>query len=216
MLTFYARGMSMSGSVMPTPFRSTFVTVLAWVFIGLAGFMSLIILMQNLMMQLLFLPLMQQHAFPMPPPWPNVSPITTWWFAHVIWILRALLLLALMTLTAAIGLLFRKEWARRLLMGLMVCGALYQCAGAVAQWWFPPPPLASMLPPHAPPNVVQTMQDFSSIMQDFFDVARVLSVLSAIGLCGLFGWIIRRLCSAPIRAEFQRTALHLQAPEHTP
>lgn len=178
--------------------RSTFVTVLGWIFAALAGFATLIGLLQNLMFQLVFEPALQQQVATQPMPTDMPLPMG-WIFAHMIWLFRGFLLLSIITLVAAIGLLLRRNWGRRLFIGLMVLAIGYQLLGLLLQWWFTGSMQQLMqLPPDAPTQ-------FANGMQWFMRVVQVFSALMAIGLSVLFGWIIRRLCSAPIRREFAAT-----------
>jgi hypothetical protein len=181
--------------VLPPPIRSSFVTVLGWIFVCLAGFATLIGLLQNLMLQLVFLPTMQQQmaAQPMPPDMPVPM---GWMFGHMLWFFRAILLLSATTLIAASGLLLRRNWGRLLFIGLLGFAIAYQWLGLVFQWWF----MGSIrqmtqLPPNAPAHFADGMHGFMLAMQ-------VFSALMAIGFSALFGWIIKRLCSAAIRREF--------------
>jgi hypothetical protein len=182
------------------PVRSTFVTVLAWVFIGITGFATLISLMQNLMLQLIFVPLMQQQHAHMSQNLPSDMPVQMgWMFDHVIWIFRLFLLLSLLLLVAAIGLLLRKEWARKLFVGLMAFGILYQIAGLFFQWWYMNAVFDHFpMPPNPKVDVAQMMQ----MMRGLMTVIRIFSALMSIGMTILFGWIIKKLISTPIRQEF--------------
>ncbi|MGH8157135.1 MAG: hypothetical protein ACREPQ_03370 [Rhodanobacter sp.] len=182
-------------SASPPPIRSSFVSVLGWIFVCLAGFSTLIGLLQNLMLQLVFLPAMQQQLAAQPLP-PNMPPPMGWLFGHMIWFFRAFLLLSLTTLIAAIGLLLRHNWGRRLFIGLMGFAIAYQWLGLVFQWWFMGSIQQSMqLPPNAPEHFADGMRGFMLAMQIF-------SVILALGLSVLFGWIIKRLRSTPVRREF--------------
>lgn len=176
---------------MPPPLRSNFVTVLAWVFIGMAGFATLISLLQNLMLQWLFPPAMLAH--PMPPGMP--APVQ-WMFGHMAWLLRAYLLVSTVVLVSAIGLLRRQEWARRLFIGLLVVAIAYHALGVVGQWWFMGSMETFMRAPGMPVGVDAAMHDFMRVMQ-------VFGTLMALGFCVLYGWIIRRLQRAQVRDEFR-------------
>ena len=180
----------------PPPLRSTFVTVLAWVFIGLAGFATLISALQNLMLQWLFLPMMQQAQAAQAPLPPDLPAPMHWMFRHFAWFFRAFLLISATTLIASIGLLRRHEWARRLFVGLMGFAIAYQLLGLVWQWWF----MGSM------PGFMQASgapADMDAVMHGFIRAMQVFSTLMALGFCVLFGWIIRRLRSTPVRDEFR-------------
>jgi hypothetical protein len=120
-------------------------------------------------------------------------------------------------LIAAIGVLFRKEWARRLLIGFMVLGILYKCAATIMQWMVPLSTYTNFpLPPHTPPETMATMQSFMSMMQPFIIAMRIFSIISAIVVSVLLGWIIHRLSSTRIRAEFQPAAFRLETQGHAP
>ena len=180
---------------LPLP-RSGFVNVLGWIFVCLAGFAILIGVLQNLMLELVFLPTMQQQLALQPLP-ANMPASMGWMFDHMIWFFRGFLLVSVITLAAAIGLLLRREWARRLFIGLMAFAIAYQLLGLVLQWWF----MGSMqqalaLPADAPAQ-------FASGMRGFMLAIRVFSGIIAIAFGVLFGWIIKRLHSLPIRCEFR-------------
>jgi hypothetical protein len=179
----------------PVP-RSGFINVLGWIFVCLAGFTTLIGVLQNVMFQLVFLPTMQQQMAVQPLP-PNMPASMGWLFAHMIWFFRGFLLLSVTTLVAAIGLLRRRDWARRLFIGLMAFAIAYQLLGLVAQWWF----MGAMqqtisMPADAPAQ-------FANGMRGFMLAIQVISTIMAVGFSVLFGWIIKRLHSEAIRREFR-------------
>jgi hypothetical protein len=182
-------------SAMPPPFRSSFVSVLGWIFVCLAGFSTLISLLQNVMFQLVFLPGMQQQIAAQLLPSDMPSPMG-WLLGHMIWFFRAVLLLSVMTLIAAIGLLLRRNWGRLLFIGLMGFAIAYQWLGLVFQWWFiGSMPQMMQLPPNAPAHFADGMHGFMLVIQIF-------GAIMAIAFSTLFGWIIKRLCSQSILQEF--------------
>lgn len=178
----------------PPPLRSNFVTVLAWIFIGMAGFATLISLLQNLMLQWLFLPTMQAH--PMQPLPPDMPAPMQWMFGHMAWFFRAFLLASSAMLIAAIGLLRRHEWARRLFIALMGLAIAYHLLGLAWQWWFMGSMDTFMHAPGMP-------ADADAIMHGFMRVMQVFTTLMALVFCVLFGWIIHRLHSPRVRDEFR-------------
>lgn len=179
---------------MPPPLRSYFVTVLAWLSMGMAGFAMLISLLQNLLLQWLFPPAMQAHAMlPLPPAMP--APLQ-WMFGHMAWLFRAFLLASTVTLIAAVGLLRRHEWARRLFIGLLGLAIAYHLLGLAWQWWFMGSMDAFMRAPAMPAGA-------DAIMHGFIRVIQVFSTLMALVFCVLFGWIIHRLRKAQVRDEFR-------------
>jgi hypothetical protein len=183
---------------MPPPIpvkRSTFVTVVGWIFIGLSGFMTLIGILQNIMLQLVFLPSIHQELAAQPLP-PGMPPQMLWMVGNFHWLFRLFLLLALIHLVGAIGLLLRKHWGRLLFIGALVFDCVYQLAAIAFQWWF----MGTMM--HAPAFVGSQPADVAALMDGVMTVMRVFSLIIAAGFLGLFGWIITRLRSEPIRREF--------------
>ncbi|WP_158880468.1 hypothetical protein [Rhodanobacter sp. L36] len=183
--------------------RSTFVTVTAWIFIGLSGFMALIGILQNIMLQMLFVPAMHQQPAPDIPP--GMPPQMLWMFGHFEWFFRFFLLLALTHLVAAITLLLRRNWGRMLFIGVLVFDCVYQLASVALQWWMINPMMQMMqaqmqdAPQAQSADFAQSMQ----IMDGMMSVMRIFSLVISLGFIALFAWIIRRLHSAAIRREFQ-------------
>ena len=98
-----------------TAFRSSFVTTLAWFFIVLAAFSAFAGILQNVLMQEMFLPSMYQPMRIAHHIDPDLHTLTTASYALAVWFFRSFMLICLVTLAAAIGLLLRKEWARKVL-----------------------------------------------------------------------------------------------------
>ena len=179
--------------------RSGFISALGWIFVCLAALASFIGVLQNVLLQLVFLPNIQHQLAAQPLP-PDMPASMGWIFTHMAWFFRGFLLLSVITLVAAIGLLQRRDWARRLFIGLMVFAIAYQLLGLLAQWWF----LGAMqqtlpMPANAPAQFAHGMRNFMLAVQ-------VMSAIMAAGLSVLFGWIIKRLHSAAIRHEFRQGA----------
>jgi hypothetical protein len=93
-----------------------------------------------------------------------------------------------LTLAASIGLLLRQAWARVVFIGVLGLGIAWNVLGAVLQFVLMP-----TLP--APP---------AGDMGAMFVVMWVVTAVVAFGTAALFGWIIHRLCSSEIAAEFRR------------
>lgn len=183
--------------------RSTFVSVLAWIFIGLSGFMTLMGILQNIMMQLVFVPTMRQQLAIQPSP-PGMPPQALWVFGHFEWFFRLFLLLALLHLVAAIGLLLRRNAGRLLFIGVMIFDSFYQLAGVALQWWVTGPMSHAMMkaPGMVGPSTADVVQ-VTRMMDGMMTVMQIFSMIMALGFIVLFGWIIKRLCSPAIRREFQ-------------
>jgi hypothetical protein len=176
--------------------HSSFVSALAWLFIVIAGFSILISVLQNALLQEIFLPSMHQALF-----LANIDPDDVHAAAHAsfsltVWFFRSFLLACLITLTAAIGLLLRKEWARKIFIGLMGFAIVYQIVALVFQWWFVGPTFMHL------PTQPNTPTDTLHMMHSVMTAMKIVGTLMAIGFGVLFGWIIKQLCSASIRREF--------------
>jgi len=174
------------------PKPSDFVTAVAWIFIALSGFATLIAVLQNLMINLAF-PVAEMHAAVEqggkgpPMPW-----LFKFMAQNVRLIIFSFLVLSALTFVSSIGLLKRRNWARLTFIGIMGFGIAWNLGGLAVQF-----SLFSSWP--IPENAPSEFQDHF----DFF--ARgimVFSVLFAVGMSGLLGWIINRLVSRDIRREF--------------
>lgn len=167
------------------PRRSTFVTVLAWVFIVLSGFATLIAVLQNLMLNLMFpaeaLQQMDQQQMEQMPAFARVI------FGNFRLFFFGFLVLAATTLAASIGLLKRRNWARLLFVLIMALGIGWNCLGVYLQW------AIFSMPQDLPQD--STFHTMSLLIRGF-------SAVMAAAMCGLFGWIIKRLLSQQVRAEF--------------
>ena len=170
--------------------RSTFVTVVAWIFIVLSGFMTAISILQNIMIQTVFnRPEMERALHSQPPP--GTPPFATFMSAHFQLFFFAFLIVSVATLVSSIGLLNRKNWARLVFVGLLVLGIVWNLGGMVLQF-----------------ATFSSMQDsFVSQpgfpdMKPFFIAIVVVSVLFAVVVSGLFGWVVKRLLSPAVAAEF--------------
>jgi hypothetical protein len=175
----------------PLP-RSAFVTAVAWVFVALSGFATLISILQNVMIYTFF-PVDQMHAsLAQAQAQQNMPPAALFMFEHIRALFTAVLVVTLGTLIISIGLLRRHNWARILFVSLLALGIVWNIGGLFWQWLF----FRSMpQPPQAPPEMQAQFQTITSVMMIF-------SVIMAVGMSVLFGWIIKRLTSPTIRSEF--------------
>jgi hypothetical protein len=173
--------------------RSGFVTALAWIFIALAGFATLISILQNIMIALMF-PVDEmrtamresEKARPMPAGF-------RFMFDYFHYFFLAFLVVSVATLVSAIGLLLRKNWARLIFIGMMGIAILWNLASLAM-----PLLMTSLMPEmggKAPEEFMNNFKLMWNIMIGF-------SVLMALAFAALFGWIIKRLTSAEIRREF--------------
>jgi hypothetical protein len=183
----------MSSTQSPLPAeRSEFVTVLAWIFIGLSGFMTLTSVFQYFAfgMMMSFGP-MQEGMNEMLARMPAAAFV----FRHFRLLIGTVVLLSLITLVASIGLLKRWNWARQVFIGLMAVGIIWNIAGTIVQFMILRAMPMLPLPPDAP-------AEFRDLFEAMMSSMRIFSVIFALGFCLLYGWIIVRLMSAKVRSEF--------------
>jgi magnesium-transporting ATPase (P-type) len=179
--------------VSAAPRRSAFVTALAWVFIVLAGFATLISALQNVMIAVMFPVAEMQAAADQAKNDERMPWLAAFMFQNIRLFFFAFLVLCVVTLTAAIGLLKRKNWARVLFIALMGLGVLWNIGGVVFSIVF-----FSSLPPTpatAPYGFGDQFEVMSKVIIGF-------NIVLAVGFTVLFGWISKRLFSRDIRREF--------------
>lgn len=182
-------------NAIPAP-RSTFVNVVAWVFLAFSGLGVLVGLLQNLMIHTVFpADVFEQIAAQQPEP--GMPPYVQWIFGHFKLVFALALLWSMVHFVAALGLLRRWGWARWLFIGLMAFGIVSSLGGLVLQ--------ASMM---------SGMYEQFSMLHDarpgempnlgpFFIGIGVMSALMSMAFCALYGWIIKRLLSPAVAAEFR-------------
>jgi len=179
----------------PPVVKSTFVTAVAWVFIALAGFATLISALQNIMIYIFF-PVEQMHGAMAQAREQQQMPAYYWFiFEHVREIFAGFLLLTSLVLVASIGLLRRYNWARILFVWLLALGVIWNVAGIAWPWIFF----------HTMPQPPQT----APIHAQFQALATGIGIFSAIislGTAVLFVWIVKRLMSSAIKTEFMNRA----------
>ena len=173
------------------PVRSTFITVLAWLAIVGSGFMTFISFVQAAMLLLFF----DGKPFPVHA-WPAQEKLPTavqFFVSHPQFFIALFWSLAVLTLTAGIGLLKRKNWARWYFVGVLAFGILWQIGGL----WIQHQMLSTFSS-----SVGQLPAAASDEFRGAETVMSVASLAFTVVVCGLFGWLIARLCSNSVRAEF--------------
>jgi len=157
--------------------RSIFVTVTAWLFIVLAAMASVSVLLPNAVL----------------PASVGLSSVLN---AYLPWVVAAAVLLSLATLTSAIGLLLRLDWARRVFIVLIALVLIANLFGLWLQQEMLQSVAASTLSGAAlPPQA-------AGVLGGFVTAARVMAVVVTLGACGLLAWVIGRLMSSSVRQEF--------------
>lgn len=173
--------------------RSSFVTVLAWIFIVLSGFTLMISILQNVIVWTMFRQpgidqaMVEQSSQGMPASMQFL-------FAHFQWFFLLPLLTSAVSLASSIGLLKRMEWARKAFIVLMFFGIAWNLLGLVWQYAmmsFTNGQFAAMPKAAGAPD-----------MQPFFVAIMVVTVIFSIGFSVLFGWIAKRLMSREVKSEF--------------
>ena len=164
--------------------QSTFVTVLAWIAIWLSGLCVLIGLMQNVMVNF-FMPTLFAA--------PNAPPNGAFPFACFRVFVAAFLACAIFMTFASFGLLRRRNWAR--LTFIVVC-ALGIAWSVLSILMFAFGFGLGRFPAFSAPTV-------PSQMDAMFKAMFAMVVVFTLGECVLLAWIISRLHSPVIRAEFK-------------
>lgn len=173
------------------PTRSAFVTVIAWLFIVMSGFATLIGIFQNIMVQAMY-------ADPnfLPPGGvaadTEVPAIALFLVNYMRWVMLAVLLVFVATLAASIALLKRLEWGRWSFIAILALGIAWNLGGFGLMVWM----FASF--PASVPGQEELMAQFRT----FQVVMLVVGGLWALGMSALLGWIIKKLLSPEIAREF--------------
>ena len=177
----------------PSSSRSTFVTVTAWVFIVIASFSTLISVLQNVMLNIMT---SFENIPPPRGPLAEQMPAYVGFMAeHVRLFFLSFLIVSVATLAAALGLLRRKNWARLTLIGILSIGVAWNVAAFILQQRIFSS--ADGVRPNAP-------SAFSAEFDQMTSVMLVFSTVMAAGFALLFAWLIKRLLSRPVRAEFNQ------------
>ncbi|MCP8900550.1 hypothetical protein [Gilvimarinus xylanilyticus] len=173
----------MSKYAQPSP-RSTFVSVLAWIFIIGASFTLLVSVLQSLMVTLFFDRMNWQASAQGHPA------LVDFMLQNFRWIVYSFTLVALFTLISSIALLKRKNWARWAFVVILSLGILWQLAGFVLQ--FTMLEEFQQMSPVSPDEGVVRMQQ----------AVQYFSLTFGLVIIALFAWLIKKLLSREIAAEF--------------
>jgi hypothetical protein len=176
------------------PGRSTFVTVVAWTFIAIAGFASFIAVLQALMFVFVF-PADQFPTAESPKGLEEMPAFFRFMFQHIKWFFVFFWTLSVVTLVCAIGLLRRKNWARLAFVALMAIGIVWNLSGIWLQ-----EQMMSSFP--KPPVQDARAAEFQAGFETMMTIMRFAMAAFAIAISVLFAWIIKRLVSRSIKAEF--------------
>ena len=166
---------------------STFVSVTAWIFVVPLGLGVLMLALQNLMLHTLFAAPEAQRALINLPA--STDRVTLFLVQHLRAFAGTMLAAAGFALMSAIGLLLRRNGARLCFIGALVLGTAHQLASLACIWF---------LFTNAP--------DMPAELQRIAPAVQQASTVMVVGLVLVLGWLIAKLCSPAIRAEFQPLA----------
>lgn len=170
--------------------RSTFVTTLAWLVIVPSALGVVITTLQNVLV-FTVMPL-DQMTHPSGPGTEHMPAIAVFMFEHIRAMLALFWLMTLVSLVSGIGLLKRKEWARLMFLALLGLSILWNIAGLFIQQSV----FSSMTAmPEAPPEF---RDQFNSVASTIWAV----SIAMTVGFSAVSGWMMWRLSTAPVKAEF--------------
>jgi hypothetical protein len=173
--------------------RSGFVTGLAWTFIILAAFSTLITILQNIMITLMF-PIDEMRAGAREAEAAGQLPaLFRFMFENFHLFFAAMLALSLVSLVAAIGLLKRKNWARLAFIGIMGLGVLWNLGSLAIPFVMPS---FGLEPPPGPDDA------FAENFKLMWNIMIGFTVVVGLAFAGLFAWTMKRLMSPDIKREF--------------
>lgn len=183
----------MSTFVPPRNDSRNLVTTLAWCFIALSAFGTFISGVETLLFNTVLNDPRFNAAFSNANLSKGFPPYMGWIMLHMRLVAAVFLAGSVVTLVASIGLLKRRNWARLVFIAILAVGIVWCLVGTAVQ-------IATFSPQALPPDIARTMPDFKFI----FIGGLIFSAIWSIGMSCLFGWLIKRLVSPDIVAEFRR------------
>lgn len=173
--------------------HSNFIDTLAWIFIVLVGLVTLISMFQNILVSLVF-PFNEMHtALARAGQTKAVPWLATFMLEHFRLLSLMFLLVSAATLASAIGLLKRKNWARVAFIWIMGLGIFWNVVRIAL-------PLLMFFTLASATGTAS--DDFGYQFDVVQKIMIAFSVLIAVGLSVLFGWIVKCLASAEVKREF--------------
>lgn len=177
---------------MQTPPRSQFVTVMAWLSLGLAAFGVISGVMQWLVFagsrpDRMLLDVFAGSGLALPP-------ALLWTFDHMGLLMALSLLSSLLFGLSSWGLLQRREWGRLSFIALLVLGALAALAGAYA--------FGAMLD-WANAQAGGDIATLDPMLAQLQASMKLIMYLGMLAIAALHGAIVWKLCTPAIRAEFR-------------
>ena len=195
----------MNASAIPPPLppvpRSSFVNATAWITLCLS-ILSLVMLALQAVMFLavgrtgLFSKLQEQLALD-----PQASAFLSMALEWLPWLAVLITAQNLLFVTASVGLLKRREWGRKLFIALLALVIVWQIVMIPLQWSMMDrfQGLMMMGQKNVPPEAQAMMQ---AQMEASMIVSRLFSAAFGLVFAALFVWLIWKLRSPRVRAEF--------------
>jgi hypothetical protein len=175
---------------------SSFVTVLAWISIALA----LLGLLYGLMQAIMGLVLPADFYLRMLNPYggepPQLPPLMHWLYTNNLLMGVLMLLLSAIFLWVSWAVLKRREWGRKGFIAVLVFGTLWQfaCIFALPQF------IEGMLAIQG--GALPQGQTLPPEFEGFMTAAMLMGGLMAVVFAALHLWIVWKLCTPAVRAEF--------------
>ena len=173
--------------------RSGFVTGLAWTFIAFSAFATVMAILQNIMLALVF-PVEEMRAAMQEAEKSQPMPgVFRFMFRHFQLFFIAFFALSVGTLISSIGLLKRKNWARLVFIGLMGLGVIWNLLGLAMPFFMTS--LVPEIPVQGQPELADNFRLMFTIMMGF-------TIAMCLAFAALFVWVIKRLVAEDIKREF--------------
>lgn len=174
----------------------SFVTVLAWISIALA----LLGLLYGLMQTVMGLVLPDDFYLRMLNPYggepPRLPPLMHWMYTNTLSMGVLMFVLSAVFLWVSWGVLKRREWGRKGFIAVLVLGTLWQfaCIFALPQF------IEGMLAVQA--GALPQGQTMPPELEGFMTAAMLMGGAVAVVFAALHLWIVWKLCTPAVRAEF--------------
>ncbi|HKS06915.1 MAG TPA: DUF2127 domain-containing protein [Gemmatimonadaceae bacterium] len=180
----------------PVP-RSSFINVLAWVFIVLSGLGTLVSALQNVMIRTM--PFERFDETMGDSTAAALIPASArFMFEHFRLLAFIAFVFMLAQFVASVGLLRRRNWARQMFMGLLICDIAYVFSGVFLQQSMMSSVTETIRTAAAADTLSLNIDDLTT----GFAIARIVAFVFAFAVASVFGWIVYKLASPRIRAEF--------------
>ncbi|WP_321368300.1 hypothetical protein [uncultured Desulfuromusa sp.] len=171
--------------------KSTFVNVLAWIFIIFGGFATFMSILQNIMIHTVFPKEEMNQAMQQAENVEQLPAFFGFMFNNFNLFFIFFFVVSLASFISAIALLKRKNWARIVFIVLMSVGIIWNIGGIILQF-----------------TMYNSMQEFSGgqapppEFESMMQIMKIASVIMVVAFSALFGFVIKKLCSQSIKAEF--------------